>query len=433
MLAIMRNTFHVFSWIRSMCSIQLFFLALLTLQNSTAVMLMSYTQQRQVTDASTRFQVSHVVMMQEVTKVIASLLWCAVDVYLAVRLHGRRLVEKAAEEMTAVVVPVHINEASSTKPIVYVEEMRSKSGETATATPRGGGLDVSSIHGSFPQPSSAELWLEFKRQFLGELFNPGALWMMGPAVIYAIQNYTLFVALGNMEPTLFQVTYQSKILVMAVFMWIFLNRSFSRRQWMALTLLVMGVATTQIGSQRESSSKKEKPVIQGSYLVGIAATTTAVFLSSTASVLMEAIFKGKTSAIDSFTSTKNVHLSFYSVICFLVVQLINGNSNNSNNNTNNAIANADDDQPIGALTLFLNDYFHGFDWLVWLLVLVQALGGLLVAVVIKYSDNIMKAFATGCAIVLSGFCSAYIYSFMPSQLFILGNILCLTSIVMYSR
>jgi len=35
-------------------------------------------------------------------------------------------------------------------------------------------------------------------------------------------------------------------------------------------------------------------------------------------------------------------------------------------------------------------YFHGYDGVVWLIIVIQAFSGLLVAVVVKYADNILK-------------------------------------------
>lgn len=54
--------------------------------------------------------------------------------------------------------------------------------------------------------------------------------------------------------------------------------------------------------------------------------------------------------------------------------------------------------PIGLLTTFSYDlaevsakgFFHGYNAIVWSVILLQALGGLLVAMVVRYADNILK-------------------------------------------
>lgn len=38
----------------------------------------------------------------------------------------------------------------------------------------------------------------------------------------------------------------------------------------------------------------------------------------------------------------------------------------------------------------LADVSQGFDWKVWIMVLINAFGGIVVAVVIKFADNILK-------------------------------------------
>ena len=55
----------------------------------------------------------------------------------------------------------------------------------------------------------------------------------------------------------------------------------------------------------------------------------------------------------------------------------------------------------GGLRVFASP-LEGFEWSTWAVIVVNGLGGLLVAVVIKYADNIWKGFATAGAVVLTG-------------------------------
>lgn len=77
-------------------------------------------------------------------------------------------------------------------------------------------------------------------------------------------------------------------------------------------------------------------------------------------------------------------------------------------------------------------FLYGFDWVVWLTVLWYGIGGLSVAVCIKYADNIAKNFATSVAIILATLGSIYIFGFVPNFMFSLGALLVIFSIFLYS-
>ena len=65
--------------------------------------------------------------------------------------------------------------------------------------------------------------------------------------------------------------------------------------------------------------------------------------------------------------------------------------------------------------------------------MLQSLGGILVAVVVKYADNILKGFATSAAIVISCVVSVYLFDVVLSLQFIIGTVLVLLSIFLYAR
>ena len=67
----------------------------------------------------------------------------------------------------------------------------------------------------------------------------------------------------------------------------------------------------------------------------------------------------------------------------------------------------------------------------WYLVALNATGGLLVAVVVKYADNILKGFACSLAIILTCVLSIFIFGFTLSTQFCFGAGLVISSIFMY--
>ena len=58
--------------------------------------------------------------------------------------------------------------------------------------------------------------------------------------------------------------------------------------------------------------------------------------------------------------------------------------------------------------------------------MLQSLGGLLVAAVIKYADNILKGFSTAGSILLSCIASIYIFDFQVCSCFSVTDCLCLS-------
>jgi solute carrier family 35 (UDP-sugar transporter), member A1/2/3 len=70
--------------------------------------------------------------------------------------------------------------------------------------------------------------------------------------------------------------------------------------------------------------------------------------------------------------------------------------------------------------------------MVWTVVTVQAAGGLIVAVVVKYADNVLKVFATSFSIVISCIISSIWFDFHPNLLFLIGAGLVVVATAMYS-
>lgn len=77
-------------------------------------------------------------------------------------------------------------------------------------------------------------------------------------------------------------------------------------------------------------------------------------------------------------------------------------------------------------------FFHGYDFVVCLVVLFASAGGIIVSLILKYASCITKGFATSCAIVLSSMVSAYLFNLVPSMLFVVGALSVICAVLMYS-
>ncbi|KAI4457949.1 nucleotide-sugar transmembrane transporter [Holotrichia oblita] len=227
-------------------------------------------------------------------------------------------------------------------------------------------------------------------------------------VTLTVQNALLGLSMRYREPErvicfyLRQVTYQMKILTTAMFAVIILKRQLLRTQWFSLVTLVLGVVLVQLAQTSEQITSGHGP--HQNKLLGFSAALSACCLSGFAGIYFEKMLKGS----DISVWMRNVQLS----LCSL---------------------------PFGLLTCFITDntvikekgFFFGYDKFILYLILLQAGGGLIVAVVVKYADNILKGFATSLAIVISCVASVYIFSFQLTFQFSVGALFVIFSIFLY--
>ncbi len=131
--------------------------------------------------------------------------------------------------------------------------------------------------------------------------------LAGIAGIFTIQNNLLFLALTNLEPAVFQVTYQLKVLATAYFSVVLLKKELSRRQIVALVLLALGVALVELDKTENATNSSHQ--VQRRW-VGILAVLGACCTSGAACVWFEYIVKvGSTE--DETSSTRNAAPSLW--------------------------------------------------------------------------------------------------------------------------
>uniref|UniRef100_A0A8C6ZGX6 Solute carrier family 35 member A2 n=1 Tax=Nothoprocta perdicaria TaxID=30464 RepID=A0A8C6ZGX6_NOTPE len=234
--------------------------------------------------------------------------------------------------------------------------------------------------------------------------EPGdALRLALPSLIYTLQNNLQYVAISNLPAATFQVTYQLKTLTAALFSVLLLGTALSRLQWLSLALLCAGVALVQLEQARgpppPSSSSPQ------SYLTGLLAVVAACISSGFAGVYCERLLK-----TPGGLWVRNAQLGAAGTLVALATMW------------------ATEGDAVAA-----RGFFHGYSGAVWAVVLNQAAGGLLVAVVLRHAGSVTKTFATALSVVASAAASVRLFGFRPRGAFVAGAGLVLVAVVMYGR
>ncbi|XP_074597046.1 UDP-N-acetylglucosamine transporter-like [Brevipalpus obovatus] len=224
-----------------------------------------------------------------------------------------------------------------------------------------------------------------------------------PAVAYTLQNNLLFVALSHLDSVTYQVTYQLKIFVTAIFSVLMLNKKLTIVQWVSLVMLIFGVILIQLPDSSDVDSGSHS---RTNDLIGFVSVLISCFLSGFTGVYFEKILKKGQQSL----WIRNFQLSLVSSV-------------------------------LATLNAFTQDYdpirkagfFQGYSTLTWIVILIHAFGGFIVAGVMKYADNILKGFATSISIVLSTILSYYVMDdFRPQPYFWVGGPTVLLAVMLYS-
>lgn len=240
-----------------------------------------------------------------------------------------------------------------------------------------------------------------------------------PSLTYTVQNNLLYCALTNLDAATYQVMYQLKILTTAVFSAVLLKRQFSTRKWMSLVTLTIGVALAQTSGTGDHTSHHHPAHAGGeadkgldlqaeqNRIVGTVAVLCAACTSGFSGVYFERILKGSPRVT---LWTRNIQMGIPSIIIAFISIFVKDHA-----------------------AVLSKGFFQGYSPIVWTVVIVQAAGGLIVAVVVKYADNVLKVFAASFSIVVTGIISYFLFDFEPNAKFILGTACVVLAIIIYSR
>ena len=196
--------------------------------------------------------------------------------------------------------------------------------------------------------------------------------MAGIAGLYTVQKNLIYLAISNLDAAVFMVAYQGKILTTAVFSVVLLKRELSCQKIVAMLILTLGIAVVEFDKVDNSGDSQQE---QNRWM-GMLGVLGACCTSGFSCVYFEKVLKPQKSPDDEPDSpprpppsvwAKNVQLSGFGLIIALVTAFVKDHK-----------------------AIFADGFFQGYSPLVLLVVLMQAGGGLVVAAIIKYADNILK-------------------------------------------
>ncbi|MCO5613692.1 hypothetical protein L7F22_067970 [Adiantum nelumboides] len=244
-----------------------------------------------------------------------------------------------------------------------------------------------------------------------------------PAGLYVCQNFFQIIAVTTISPLVYQSVSQSKILVVAVLSILLMGRKLSIKHWSSILVLLFGIQVVRFYDNETGAQAIERPIssivdsfhkisqtsVKSEILFSPSTRGTFLLLLATtfgglAAVSLERLMKKKGAKL----WYQNTQLSFFSFL------------------------------PAAALVVYdcykTGDYnfMRNFGFWPWMTVLTRAAGGIVVALVIRYTDNILKSFATSSAIVLSLLVGCLVNVQLPSIGLLLGTLLVITSTLLFA-
>lgn len=211
-----------------------------------------------------------------------------------------------------------------------------------------------------------------------------------PAGLYSVNNYLKFAMQLYFKPTTAKMLSNLKILVIALLMRFILKRHFTIWQWEALVLLMAGITVNQLSNCGASNSLPSN--VLGAAIVY---TVGSITIPSLASVYNEMALKKN---MDTSVHIQNFYLYFFGVLFNLLglaLLVVVGHQS-------------------------ISELFKGYSKVTVLLIVNNALQGILSSFFFKYADTILKKYSSTIATILTGLMSALFFGHRLTVNFCIG-------------
>ena len=235
-----------------------------------------------------------------------------------------------------------------------------------------------------------------------------------PASVYNLQQTLEYVALSNLDASVFSVLVQSKLLMTALFSTILLKKKLRKSQGISLLLLTTGVVLCNYKPANFTSDNAEAEFeAMARQVTGITATLGISLASGFAAVYTEKVIKKKRTGS---TEKQQFSLAYMQVQLASVSLIVMG-----------AFAMFKDFDAI-----MTDGLWHNFSGAAFLSVFNTGLGGLMVAAVLKYADSVLKGYATAISVILTGTLSWLLFGTSLSVIYGLGIVNVISAVLLYN-
>jgi UDP-sugar transporter A1/2/3 len=237
-----------------------------------------------------------------------------------------------------------------------------------------------------------------------------ALPMALPASMFVLQQVLLIWSATYLDAVTYQIFNQAfKLIPTAIFARVLLGQKLKPIQWLSIPVLAFGVILITVNTNASASSAlkggADASVRPLEWYMAMVACSMAGLSSAFAGVYFERYVKGKLAA---GLVKRNAQLGIFGV-------------------------------PFSGTYAYLKDgdlirkngWLSGFSSAAWGVVWLQVFGGFIIAVVVKYCDNILKNFALAGSVILTVLVSIPLFDQWPSSLFLVGVSAVLLSVFMY--
>jgi UDP-sugar transporter A1/2/3 len=271
-----------------------------------------------------------------------------------------------------------------------------------------------------------------------------------PASAYNLQMSLEYVALANLDAAVFSVLVQTKLLFTATFAAIVLQKQLKYIQVISLLLLTTGVMLCNLNPENNNNTQD----LYNHAWKGIMATLGIAVSSGFASVYTEKVIKAlrKPAAVmvETTTTTANANSENNdqednNKKPIPTVAAAESSSSSSSSSSSYGLAYTQVQLAFMSLVTIgvyacLKDWhtirrfglFHNFTASAFVTILNSALGGLIVAGVLKYADSVLKGYATAMSVILTGVLSMLLFGTSLSIIYFMGIINVVIAVLLYN-